>query len=71
MTAYEMLNVEPAVLANLPVWGCRVWVHDTGVGKLGARAKEGWRIGFDVNSNIRSSGLLAGLMNSKFQCFTS
>jgi hypothetical protein len=51
LTPFEMVNNEKPVLKDLPVWGSIVWVHDTSSGKLGARAKEGHWVGYNINSN--------------------
>jgi hypothetical protein len=50
-TPFEMLFKKKPDLANLPVRGCRVWVHDTSGSKLDMRAKDGCWMGFDHDSN--------------------
>ncbi|OJT10146.1 Retrovirus-related Pol polyprotein from transposon TNT 1-94 [Trametes pubescens] len=37
-------------MRGVPIWGSRVWVHDTSDGKLGERAKCGRWVGFDSQS---------------------
>ncbi|KAJ3489198.1 hypothetical protein NLJ89_g11551 [Agrocybe chaxingu] len=50
MTPYEALTGKKPDLANLPEWGCKVWVHDAGNGKLEGRSKVGQWVGFDQDS---------------------
>ena len=45
-TPYEMLYQRKPNLENIPVWGCRVKVHDTSGMKLDMRARDGHRIYF-------------------------
>jgi len=49
-TPYEMLHGEKPNLADLPVWGTRVWVHDDTRTKLDMRAREGRWVGFDAET---------------------
>ncbi|KZT63073.1 hypothetical protein DAEQUDRAFT_640400, partial [Daedalea quercina L-15889] len=49
-TPYEALHGRPPVLTGLPVWGSRVWVHDTSTGKVGERAKPANWVGYDAQS---------------------
>lgn len=49
-TPYEMLYGKKPNLADLPVWGTRVWVHDDTRTKLDMRAREGRWVGFDAES---------------------
>lgn len=49
-TPYEALHGHPPVLTGLPVWGCRVWVHDTSTGKVGVRVKAAHWVGYDLQS---------------------
>ena len=48
---HKLLTGMKPKLNNLPVWGTRVWVHDDLGPKLDARAKEGYWVGFDADSN--------------------
>ena len=50
-TPYEMLYKKKPSLENLPVWGCRVRVHDTSGLKLDMRARDGNWVGFDPESD--------------------
>lgn len=50
-TPYEVVYKSKPDLSNVPEWGCKVWVHDTSAGKLGARAKVAYWVGFDMQSN--------------------
>ncbi|TFY51058.1 hypothetical protein EVJ58_g10760 [Rhodofomes roseus] len=50
MTPFQAVTGRVPGLAGLPVWGTRVWVHDTSSGKLGVRAKEARWVGFDAQS---------------------
>ena len=50
VTPLEVLTGAKPNLANLQVWGSRVWVHDTGGSKLDGRAKEVRWVGFDEES---------------------
>lgn len=50
-TPYEMLYKKAPDLSNLPVWGCRVKVHDPSGSKLDARARDGHWLGFDAESD--------------------
>lgn len=50
-TPYEMLYKKVPDLSNLPVWGCRVKVHDPSGSKLDARARDGHWLGFDAESD--------------------
>ena len=38
-------------LSNIPVWGCRVKVHDNSGSKLDMRVRDGWWVGSDLDSN--------------------
>ena len=51
-TPYEVVNLKPPNLQDLPEWGCKVWVHDEKTGKVGTRAKEGHWVGYDDMSNV-------------------
>ncbi|KIK11766.1 hypothetical protein PISMIDRAFT_122094 [Pisolithus microcarpus 441] len=46
-----MLYKKAPDLSNLPVWGCRVKVHDPSGSKLDARARDGHWLGFDAESD--------------------
>ncbi|KAG6327984.1 hypothetical protein ID866_11105 [Astraeus odoratus] len=46
-----MLHQKVPILENIPVWGCRVKVHDTTGSKLDMRAKDGHWVGFDPESD--------------------
>ena len=48
---YEMLYQRKPNLENIPVWGCRVKVHDTSGTKLDMRARDGHWVGFDPESD--------------------
>ena len=48
---YEMLYQKKPNLENVPVWGCRVKVHDTSGTKLDMRARNGHWVGFDPESD--------------------
>ena len=50
-TPYEMLYQKKPNLENIPVWGCRVKVHDTSCTKLDMRARDGHWVGFDPESD--------------------
>ena len=50
-TPYEMLYTEKPNLEKVPVWGCRVKVHDTSGTKLDMRACDGHWVGFDPESD--------------------
>lgn len=50
MTPFEAVTGRAPGLAGLPVWGTKVWVHDTSTGKLGVRAKDARWVGFDAQS---------------------
>ncbi|OJT02864.1 Retrovirus-related Pol polyprotein from transposon TNT 1-94, partial [Trametes pubescens] len=49
-TPFEALNGVPPDMRGVPIWGSKVWVHDTSDGKLGERAKCGHWVGFDAQS---------------------
>ena len=46
-----MLYQKKPNLENVPVWGCRVKVHDTSGTKLDMRARDGHWVGFDPESD--------------------
>ena len=48
---YEMLYQKKPNLKNVPVWGCRVKVHDTSGMKLDMWARDGHWVGFDPESD--------------------
>ena len=50
-TPYEMLYGKKLNVKDLPVWGTRVWVHNTSRLKLDMRVHEGRWIRFDPESN--------------------
>ena len=50
-TPYEMLYTEKPNLEKVPVWGCRVKVHDTSGTKLDMHACDGHWVGFDPESD--------------------
>lgn len=50
-TPYEMLKGKKPNVRDLPIWGTKVWVHDTSGSKLNMRAHEGQWVGFDPESN--------------------
>ena len=50
-TPYEMLYQKKPNLENVPVWGCRVKVHDTSGSKLDMRARDGHWVSFDPESD--------------------
>jgi len=50
-TPYEMLYQRKPNLENVPVWGCRVKVHDMLGMKLDMRAHDGHWVGFDPESD--------------------
>ncbi|OJT04896.1 Retrovirus-related Pol polyprotein from transposon TNT 1-94, partial [Trametes pubescens] len=49
-TPFEAVTGKPPDMRGLPVWGSKVWVHDTSDGKLGERARCGRWVGFDPQS---------------------
>lgn len=51
ITPYEWVYGEPPTIANVPIWGCLVWVLDTSDGKLTARVQEGRWVSFSLESN--------------------
>ena len=50
MTPYETLTKFKPCLADLHMWGQKVWVHDPNNSKLGRREKEGRWMGFNTES---------------------
>ena len=50
-TPYEMLYTEKPNLDKVPVWGCRVKVHNTSSMKLNMRVHDGHWVGFDPESD--------------------
>ena len=50
-TPYEMLYSKKPNLEKVPVWGCRVKVHDMSGMKLNMRARDGHWVGFDPESD--------------------
>ena len=50
-TLYEILYKKAPNLSNLPVWGCRIKVHDTSSSKLDAWARDRHWVGFDTESD--------------------
>ena len=50
-TPYEMLYSKKPNLEKVPVWGCRVKVHDMSGTKLNMRACDGHWVGFDPESD--------------------
>ena len=50
-TPHKLLTGMKPKLNNLPVWGMRMWVHNNLSPKLDAKAKEGYWVGFDADSN--------------------
>ena len=51
-TPIEVVTGKKPDLAELPEWGCRVWVHTKMNSKLDARAVEGKWIGYDEQSKV-------------------
>jgi hypothetical protein len=47
---FEALFGTPPDLSVAHLWGCKVWVHDDTGSKLNARAREGWWLGFNLDS---------------------
>ncbi|KIK14931.1 hypothetical protein PISMIDRAFT_16919 [Pisolithus microcarpus 441] len=50
-TPYKMLYHKPPNLTKIPVWGCHVKVHDNTGSKLDMRARDGYWVGFDPESD--------------------
>ncbi|RPD73158.1 hypothetical protein L226DRAFT_465859, partial [Lentinus tigrinus ALCF2SS1-7] len=50
-TPWEAVHGTPPDMSGVPIWGSKVWVHDTSDGKVGERAKCGRWVGFDPQSN--------------------
>jgi len=49
-TPFEALYRTPPDLSEARLWGCKAWVHNDTGSKLSVRTREGWWIGFDLNS---------------------
>ncbi|KAG2050350.1 hypothetical protein BDR06DRAFT_892081 [Suillus hirtellus] len=50
-TPYEMLKGKNLNVRDLPIWGTKVWVHDTSGSKLDMRVHEGQWVESDPESN--------------------
>ena len=50
-TPYEMLYQKKPNLKNVPVWGCRLKVHNTSGTRLDMQARDGHWVGFDPESD--------------------
>ena len=50
-TLYKIMYKKAPNLSNLPVWGCRVKVHDTSGSKLDEQVRDGHWVGFDAESD--------------------
>ena len=50
-TPYKALYQKKPNLSNIPVWGCRVKVHDNTGSKLDVRVRDGCWVGFDLDSD--------------------
>jgi len=50
-TPYEVLYQKKPNLSNIPIWGCRVKVHNNTGSKLDMRARDRCWVGFDIESD--------------------
>jgi hypothetical protein len=50
MTPFKQLTKEKPDLANVPIWGQQVWVHNGSGSKLDECTNEGFWVGYDNDS---------------------